>query len=99
MGGKSRICQFLYIQLFDSDWKELPSHTTLDIPFEQTEANSIFKIFKPKQKYANFRNSTYPQILPIPFDYKLPIETKNITMVRKIQEYYYDRIRWGLMNL
>lgn len=71
---------FLYIQLFDSDWKELPSHTTLDIPFEQTEANSIFKIFKPKQKYANFRNSTYPQILPIPFDYKLPIETK---------KYYY----------
>ena len=71
---------FLYIQLFDSDWKELPPNTTLDIPFEQTPTDSIFKFYKLKQRYADFRNSTYPQILPIPFDYKLPTETK---------KYYY----------
>ncbi|RCK65767.1 Beta-mannosyltransferase 7 [Candida viswanathii] len=67
---------FLYIQIFDSDWNELPAGTSLDLPFEdkarttQPRMHGLFQGWTI-EKFLNFKKTSFPQILPIPFDYEL----------------------------
>ncbi|CAI5758661.1 unnamed protein product [Candida verbasci] len=63
---------FLYIQLFDTNWNELPNDTILEIPFEEEVSTNTVKL--------GFRKESFPQILPIPFDYEMHVENN---------KYYY----------
>ncbi|KAG7664943.1 uncharacterized protein J8A68_001529 [[Candida] subhashii] len=68
---------FLYIQLFDQDWRELPPKT-LDIPYEE---NVVKKVLNSDgtfdeivmDKILKFRQQTFPQVLPIQFDYMMHV--------------------------
>lgn len=69
---------FLYIQLFDKDWRELPP-TTLDIPYEENvikrTLNSDGTIDEiVMDKILKFRQQAFPQVLPIKFDYRMHVE-------------------------
>ena len=76
---------FLYIQIYDENWQELPQGTKLTIPFEEVKVkyqgnyDGSFTKSGAESKLG-FRETEFPQILPIPFDYSLKTE-KN--------KYYY----------
>ncbi|KAI3405656.2 BMT4 [Candida oxycetoniae] len=67
---------FLYIQIFDQNWKELPKGTKFTIPFEErktlyhTNIDGTFQTYQSDPK-LNFKVVEYPQVLPIPIDYSL----------------------------
>ncbi|KAI5960427.1 BMT4 [Candida pseudojiufengensis] len=76
---------FLYIQIYDENWRELPKNTKLTIPFEEfpkvnhMNLDGTFTIYQSKGK-LNFKTLEFPQILPIPIDYSM--STPN-------EKYYY----------
>ncbi|CUM66170.1 uncharacterized protein PRCAT00003828001 [Priceomyces carsonii] len=66
---------FLYIQLFDEDWNELPEKT-LKIPYEKlvTEQNVNAKgsiELKIVDRKIAYREAKFPSFLPITFDFSL----------------------------
>ncbi|RLV94163.1 Beta-mannosyltransferase 7 [Spathaspora sp. JA1] len=68
---------FLYIQLFDSDWEELPA-MTLETPYEEDVLKKALRgdgTFDEliMTKILNFRKQTFPYILPISFDYQFDV--------------------------
>ncbi|KAI5958368.1 hypothetical protein KGF57_002725 [Candida theae] len=76
---------FLYVQLFDQDWKELPKGSKLTIPFEDPVSCNWMNLdgsVTPVQggSQLRYKEVEYPQILPIPIDYA--IKTEN-------EKYYY----------
>lgn len=67
---------FLYIQIFDSNWNELPDGTTLEFPFEEVvpiDTSRIQGLFHGTriERFLNFKKTSFPYVLPIPFDYEL----------------------------
>lgn len=76
---------FLYVQLFDQDWKELPKGTNLTIPFEKSDSTNWMNLDgsvttirgDPQLRYKRVE---FPHILPIPIDYAM--QTEN-------EKYYY----------
>lgn len=76
---------FLYVQLFDQDWKELPKGTNLTIPFEKLTSINWMNLdgsMTPIQGDAQvgYKRVEFPQILPIPIDYSMKTEN---------EKYYY----------
>ncbi|KAI5953463.1 hypothetical protein KGF54_002835 [Candida jiufengensis] len=76
---------FLYIQIYDENWIELPKDTKITVPFEDfplvnhMNLDGTFNIFKSKGE-LNFKTIKFPYILPIPIDYSM--STPN-------EKYYY----------
>lgn len=67
---------FLYIQIFDSNWNELPDGTTLELPFEVNvpiDTSRIHGLFLGTriERFLNFKKTSFPYVLPIPYDYEL----------------------------
>ncbi|EAZ62799.2 predicted protein [Scheffersomyces stipitis CBS 6054] len=70
---------FLYIQLFDKNWNELPE-TTLSLPYESKQTQKVVNADGSVQEVVletiiAFRDVTYPSFLPINFEVQL--ETDN----------------------
>ncbi|EGW31563.1 uncharacterized protein SPAPADRAFT_62172 [Spathaspora passalidarum NRRL Y-27907] len=68
---------FLYIQLFDTNWQEIPT-MSLEVPFEEQVLKKGLRsdgTFDEMimSKILNFREQTFPYILPISFDYQLDV--------------------------
>ncbi|KAI5970408.1 hypothetical protein CANMA_000571 [Candida margitis] len=76
---------FLYVQLFDQDWNELPKGTNLTIPFEHPNPTNWINLdgsvtTMQGDSQLRYRKTEFPQILPIPIDYSM--QTEN-------EKYYY----------
>lgn len=66
---------FLYVQLYDRNWNELPP-TTLSVPYQQDTLRTVVEPdgtirHEVIDTELSYRDVEYPSILPIPFDREL----------------------------
>lgn len=76
---------FLYVQLFDQGWNELPPETTLEVPYQKHKLHGVVNSDGLTSEVVlhttvNTRKVKYPGFLPIGFEYLLDVKNK---------KYYY----------
>lgn len=69
---------FLYVQLYDKDWKELPE-TTITVSYDQKVTKNVMNADGSMTKVIldkslSSRDITYPSLLPITFDVQMFVE-------------------------
>lgn len=70
---------FLYAQLFDRNWEEVPE-THLKVPYEEKVTKSVINADGTKSELTldttkSFRNIKFPSFLPISFDYHMHVDS------------------------
>lgn len=76
---------FLYVQLFDQGWNELPPGTTLAVPYQKHKLHGVINADGLASEVVlhtavGTRKTTYPGFLPIGFEYLLD---------PKLKKFYY----------